>query len=145
MKAQSCSQEPLAHLESKMSLEQSRISEILKFDAEQRLKYLLKQITSNKQVWLLTDEHGSVMLTTDEEDCIPVWPNKEFAEQWATGEWQGFEAKPIPLDDWYKKWTRGLETDELSVVVFPLPEDEGVVLYPDELDFELKQQAKKNR
>ena len=38
-----------------------------------------------------------------------------------------------------------LETDELSVVVFPLPEDEGVVLYPDELDFELKQQAKKNR
>ncbi len=128
-----------------MSLEQSRINEILKFDAEQRLKYLLKQITSNKQVWLLTDEYGSVMLTTDEEDCIPVWPNKEFAQQWATGEWEGFEAKAIPLDDWYKKWTRGLETDELSVVVFPLPEDEGVVLYPDELDFELKQQAKKNR
>ena len=145
MKAQLCSQEPLAHLENKMSLEQSRINEILKFDAEQRLKYLLKQITNNKQVWLLTDEHGSVMLTTDEEDCIPVWPNKEFAEQWATGEWQGFEAKAIALDDWYKKWTRGLETDQLSVVVFPLPEDEGVVLYPDELDFELKQQAKKNR
>lgn len=128
-----------------MTISQHQFQDIIRLDAEQRLKYLLKQVINNKQVWLLTDEHGSVMLTTDEEDCIPVWPNQEFAEQWATGEWQGFEAKSIALDDWYKKWTRGLESDELSIVVFPLPEDEGVVLYPDELDYELKQQAKKSR
>lgn len=128
-----------------MTISQHQFQDIIRLDAEQRLKYLLKQVINNKQVWLLTDEHGSVMLTTDEEDCIPVWPNQEFAELWATGEWQGFEAKSIALDDWYKKWTRGLESDELSIVVFPLPEDEGVVLYPDELDYELKQQAKKSR
>lgn len=128
-----------------MILEQSRVNEILKFDAEQRLKYLLKQCVNLKQVWLLTDEYGSVMLTTEDEDCIPVWPNKEFAEMWATEDWQGFEPKAIALDDWFKKWTRGLESDELSVVVFPLPEDEGVVLYPDEFDWELKQQSKKSR
>ena len=128
-----------------MTITEQQFQDIVRLDAEKRLNYLLKQVVANKQVWLLTDEHGSVMLTTDEEDCIPVWPNQEFAEQWATGEWQGFEAKSIPLDDWYKKWTRGLESDELSIVVFPLPDDEGVVLYPDELDFELKQQAKKSR
>ena len=27
------------------------------------------------------------MLNSEEEDCVPVWPNEEFALQWATGEW----------------------------------------------------------
>lgn len=114
------------------------MSEILSFDAEQRLKYTLKQVAESQQVWILTDEHGAVMMTTDEEDCIPVWPNREFAEQWATDDWQGFDAISIPLNEWMKKWTRGLEQDELSVVVFPLLEDSGAVLYPDEFEFELK-------
>lgn len=125
------------------SLEPSRKAEILNFDAEQRCKYLLKQVVLNQEIWILTDEHGSVMVTTDEEDCIPVWPNQEFAQMWATNEWEGFEAKSISLNEWHKKWTHGLEEDELSVVVFPLPEDEGAVLYPSELDDEIKQMAHK--
>lgn len=121
------------------ALTDSRINEILSFNPEQRLKYLLKQCVAEQQIWILTDEHGSVMMTTEDEDCIPVWPNKEFADSWATGEWEGFQAIAISTKDWFQKWTRGLEEDELSVVVFPLPEDDGVVLYADEFEYELKQ------
>jgi hypothetical protein len=128
---------------SSQPLEPSRKIEILNFDAEQRCKYLLKQVVANQEIWILTDQHGSVMVTTDEEDCIPVWPNQEFAQMWATNEWEGFEAKSISLTQWHKKWTSGLEEDELSVVVFPLPDDEGAVLYPTELDDEIKQMANK--
>ena len=126
-----------------MSLDQARIKEILNFDAEQRLKYLLKQATQDQKIWILTDEHGAVMMTTDDEDCIPVWPNREFAELWATEDWQGFEPISVSLKDWMQKWTNGLEQDELSVVVFPLPEDSGAVLYPDEFEYELKGQLAK--
>ena len=128
---------------SSQPLEANRKTEILNFDAEQRCKYLLKQVVANQEVWILTDEHGSVMVTTDEEDCIPVWPNQEFAQMWATNEWEGFLPKSIPLSEWHKKWTTGLEEDELSVVVFPLPDDEGAVLYPTELDEEIQQVANK--
>lgn len=128
---------------SSQPLEPSRKTEILNFDAEQRCKYLLKQVVANQEIWILTDQHGSVMVTTDEEDCIPVWPNQEFAQMWATNEWEGFEAKSIPLSQWHKKWTSGLEEDELSVVVFPLPDDEGAVFYPTELDDEIQQMANK--
>ena len=128
-----------------MNLEQNRINEILSFNAEQRLKYLLKQVNENKTIWLLTDEHGSVMMTTDDEDCIPVWPNREFAELWATDDWQGFEAISISLDEWKNKWTRGLESDELSIVVFPIEGDDGVVLFPDELEDELNNLSFSNK
>ena len=126
-----------------MSLDQQRMTEIAGWGQDKRLKYLLKHMVEQQQVWILTDEHGAVMLTTEDEDCIPVWPHQEFAMQWATGDWQGFEPKSISLKDWQSKWTHGLEDDEIAVVVFPLPEEDGILLDPAELHYEIEEQRRK--
>ncbi|EMB51727.1 hypothetical protein D908_01301, partial [Vibrio mimicus CAIM 602] len=60
--------------------------------------------------------------------------------------WQreiGRECEPesIGLNKWFSHWTQGLEQDDLSVVVFPNDNEEGVILFPDEFDFELKKLA----
>jgi hypothetical protein len=128
-----------------MALEQHQIDEISRYDEEKRLKYSVKTMVQERQIWILTDEHGCVMLNTEDEDCVPVWPNQEFAEQWATGEWDNCKAEAISLNKWHSRWTHGLEEDELAVVVFPNQNEEGVVLFPDEFDFELKKQASKTR
>ncbi|GAL34926.1 DUF2750 domain-containing protein [Vibrio maritimus] len=128
-----------------MALEQHQIDEISRYDEEKRLKYSVKTMVQERQIWILTDEHGCVMLNTEDEDCVPVWPNQEFAEQWATGEWDNCKAEAISLNKWHSRWTYGLEDDELAVVVFPNQNEEGVVLFPDEFDFELKKQASKTR
>lgn len=126
-------------------LELSQIEAIQGYDAEKRYKYLVKEVVNNREIWILTDEHGCVMLNTDDEDCVPVWPNKEFAESWATGEWETCKAEAISLNKWHSRWTHGLEDDDLAVVIFPNPNEDGLVIFPDELDFELKQQAQKQR
>ena len=118
-------------------LSEQLIEDISRQQPEQRLKYLVNQAVENQQLWILTDEHGAVMLTTEDDDCIPVWPNQEFAQMWATGDWQGFEPKAIKLKDWLNKWTPGLEEDELAIVVFPITEDDGLVLDPYELAEEI--------
>ncbi len=129
-----------------MSLEPSQIAVIEAYDAEQRYQYLIKEAVKQQQLWILTDQHGCVMLNTDDEDCVPVWPNQEFAQSWATGDWQDCEAKAIKLKDWQARWTPGLEDDQLAVVIFPKTDEEGLVITPDELDFELsKQQQKQNK
>ncbi|MDV5170318.1 DUF2750 domain-containing protein [Photobacterium rosenbergii] len=125
-------------------LDPSQIEQIQGYDAEKRYKYLVKEVVSNREIWILTDEHGCVMLNTDDEDCVPVWPNKEFAESWATGEWETCKAEAISLNKWHSRWTYGLEDDELAIVIFPNQDEDGLVVFPDELDFELKQQAKKS-
>ncbi|EGR2126579.1 DUF2750 domain-containing protein [Vibrio cholerae] len=111
---------------------------INQYDQEQRFNYCLKEIVANQQVWILKDEHGCVMLNTEEEECVPVWPHREFAQAWATGEWAECEPESIGLSKWFSRWTQGLEQDDLSVVVFPNDNEEGVILFPDEFDFELK-------
>jgi hypothetical protein len=85
------------------------------------------------------------MLNTEDEDCVPVWPNQEFAQAWATGEWQTCKPEAISLSKWHSRWTIGLADDELALVIFPNESEEGVVVYPDEFDAELKQQAKKKQ
>ncbi|MFD2178295.1 DUF2750 domain-containing protein [Veronia pacifica] len=126
-------------------LSDNDIETIQAYDAEKRLDYLLKEVVSNREIWILIDDHGSVMLNTEDEDCVPVWPNKEFAEQWATGEWDDCRPESISLNKWHSRWTYGLENDELAIVVFPNPDSDGLVLYPEELDVSLKKKAGKQR
>ncbi|MEL0630411.1 DUF2750 domain-containing protein [Psychromonas aquatilis] len=120
-----------------------RIKEILKLNQQQRFNYLCKEVQKQKQIWLLVDEHGCVMLNTEDEDCIPVWPNKEFAEDWATDEWSHCKAESISLEKWKARWTQGLIEDELSIVVFPDKNLNGEIFFPEEFQQELNFQSKK--
>lgn len=127
------------------TLDAETIAKIQGYDAEKRLSYLLKEVTTQRQIWILTDEHGCVMLNTEDEDCVPIWPNAEFAQAWATGEWAECKAEAISIAKWQSRWTNGLLDDELALVIFPNQAEDGLVLFPDEFDMELQKQLKKNR
>lgn len=125
------------------SLSPKEVESVLKLNENERFSYTIKEIVKHKKIWILTDEHGCVMLNTEDEECVPIWPNQEFASLWATGEWDSCKAEPISTAKWFSRWTQGLEEDGLSVVVFPNHDEEGVVVFPDELEFELKKADKK--
>ena len=126
-------------------LEPEKIKQVLQLDDAQRAVYFVKEAVAQNELWILTDEHGCVMLNTEEEDCVPVWPHETFAKSWATGEWEGCKAKAIEVQKWLDDWTVGLLDDDLAVVVFPNENDEGVVVFADELDHELRQKSKPRR
>ena len=126
-------------------LDEATINTIQSKDAEQRFKYLVKEVVSNREIWILKDEHGCVMLNTEDEDAVPVWPNREFAQSWATGDWQECEPESVSLNKWHSRWTHGLEDDDLAVVIFPDQNEEGLIISPEELGFELKKQSAKSK
>ncbi|GAA6186032.1 MULTISPECIES: DUF2750 domain-containing protein [Alteromonadaceae] len=119
----------------------SQLNDVIQMSPEKRHAYLLTQVTINQKIWILTDEHGCVMLNSEDEDCVPVWPSEEFAEYWATGDWAQCTPKAIPLQDWFERWTGGLEEDGVNIAVFPNPDEEGIVVFPDVFDSELKQRS----
>lgn len=126
------------------ALDAQKITTILAYDDSQRTSYFLKEVVANNTLWILKDEHGCVMLNTEEEDCVPVWPNEEFAQAWANDEWAQCSAEAISLNKWFSRWSHGLADDELAVVVFPSESQEGLVFYPEELESELKNSQKKS-
>lgn len=124
-------------------IDPNTLNQIAQYTPEQRLNYLVKEVIQHQQVWILTDQDGCVMLNTEDEDCAPVWPSKEFAQAWATGDWADCEPKAIDLKTWHSRWTHGLEDDDVSIAVFPREDQDGLVISSQELDFELKSQARK--
>lgn len=126
-----------------MSITTEELNVIERYDDEKRLSYLLQQVISNKEIWILADEHGCMMLNTDDEDCVPVWPNAEFAQRWANDEWKSCKAQAITLSKWLSNWSTGLADDELSLVVFPNQDNQGLVLFPDEFEAALLKQSAK--
>ncbi|GAB3025110.1 DUF2750 domain-containing protein [Bowmanella dokdonensis] len=107
--------------------------DILTKTPEQRSEYLLSQIQATGEIWTLVDKDGAMILTTDEEDCIPVWPDAVFARDWINGDWSHCKPYSISLSDWQHKWLPGLEDDEIQVVMFPVPDEEGLVMAPWEI------------
>ena len=104
---------------------------------------MLQQVIINQEIWILADEHGCIILKTEDEDCVPVWPNEEFSQRWATDEWQHCKAEVISLSKWYSHWSTSLADDELALVTFPNQDNQGLVLFPEEFEEALLKQTKK--
>lgn len=114
-------------------LSTEELSRIVALDAEQRYDYFIQAVADLEEIWILTDEEGFVLVSAEEERCIPVWPHAELAEQWIEGEWQHCTAKAIDVKTWLDKWTSGLIGDDLAIAVLPDADGPGVVVMPDEL------------
>jgi hypothetical protein len=126
-----------------MSITQFSVSQLSQLDSEQRYQYFVEQVAFNKEVWILSDDDGCVMLNTEDEECVPVWPNQETAQAWATGDWDQCEPQAIDLKSWQLRWTAGLEEDGFYVVVLPIETNEGTVVEPQELEANLRKEIKR--
>ncbi|WP_333608826.1 DUF2750 domain-containing protein [Arsukibacterium sp.] len=114
-------------------LSTEELSRIKALDAEQRYEYFIQAVADLEQVWILTDDEGFVLVSAEEERCIPVWPHAELAAEWIDGEWSNCTAQAVAVETWLEKWTDGLSGDDLAVAVIPDADGPGVVVAPDEL------------
>lgn len=54
------------------ALSAEQIETINRYNEEDRFKYCVKEIVVNREVWILKDEHGCVMLNTEDDDCASM-------------------------------------------------------------------------
>jgi len=112
--------------------------DILKQPAEQRFNYLLNQAKENQQLWILADDVGAVMFSSENEDCIAVWADEATTKLWCTEDWAHCQPLAVSLDKWLSTWLPGLEEDEVSILVMPDENDEGLVIESWEMAERLK-------
>lgn len=101
--------------------------------ADERYDYFVDAVIQWQQVWTLSSDKGTVLMSSEGEDCLPVWPHSDFASQWATGDWSDCSPMSIDLPAWLERWLPGLEEDGLVIAVFPGTEEEGIVVAPQDL------------
>ena len=115
---------------------------------QQRFDLFMQNLMAEREAWILTDEHGAVMLTENDEDLVPFWPTAETAKLWATEEWQHCQPLKLSFDDLQNKWLPGMEEDDLCLIIFPTSELTGQIFFPHEfveiINKKLQKLARKN-
>lgn len=98
--------------------------------ADGRYDYLLDTMMREERVWILSSDQGMVMMSSEGEQCLPVWPHPDFAAEWATGDWADCSPEPVDLQSWLERWLPGMEADGVVLAVFPTTDEETVVIDP---------------
>jgi hypothetical protein len=125
-----------------LSIDHNRLASL---STTNRHAYLLEQLVALQEIWILVSDGGSVLLNSEGEDCVPVWPHKECADLFINGEWSDCNAQSITLNDWRSRWTDGLTQDELLIAVFPNSNEESLVLEPLEFHEEVNAALSKSK
>ncbi|WP_257265505.1 DUF2750 domain-containing protein [Endozoicomonas sp. ONNA2] len=115
-------------------LNDKQFESIVQLADHERYDYFLKKVTEWEEIWSLYSPEGWVELSSsDGEECLPIWPHPDFAGAWAVADWSDCQPKAINLEVWLERWTPGLERDNTMLAVFPVNEEEGLVVTPSEL------------
>lgn len=106
--------------------------DFINFTPEQRVAAFFTTVKEQGELFILNDADGCVMLTSDDEEGVPVWPTASLANMWADQEWAHCEPKAITLDVWLARWTGGLTRDFLHVIIAPMPAEDSELMAPEE-------------
>lgn len=123
-----------------MSLAKSEHQRLLGLSNHQRYQYFLEKVAETGEIWSLANADGWVTLSSEGDNCLPIWPHSELAADWTSEDWADCKPKSVPLSTWLERWTKGLSQDETLLVVFPNLKEEALLVDPSELDSDLREQ-----
>lgn len=92
-----------------------------------RYEYFIKKVSDFEEVWGLYNDGWATAQDDDGNMLIPFFPKKEFAENCAKNEWQGFEGVAIDLYEFIDEWLVGMKKDGFKPSIFPTEEDAALV------------------
>ncbi len=120
-----------------MPLSFAELQDLQNLNAQARYDYLLAEAVKHQQLWILVGNGGSVLLSNDGQECVPVWPNEELAESHINEDWTDCSTLAISVDDWLVRWTEGLTEDKLSVACFIDEFEQGITVSAEEFHEDL--------
>lgn len=116
----------------------AKFRQVSAMPVEERYDYLVAKASEYETLWSL--QRGGLPLCPAENGgmAMPFWPEEEFAEACAVGEWEGMTPVPIPLADFLEDWVTGMLRDKLLVAAFPTTAENGRFVRPAEFGVALK-------
>lgn len=125
-------------------LNRVQFDSVVKLAGPERYKHFIARIADWRQVWTLKQPDGFVTLGDDEGHvCVPLWPHADYAKALASGDWTTCVPVNVDLDSFKEKWLPGLLRDKYFLAVFPTPDQKGVVVSPERLAADLREELAK--
>lgn len=110
------------------------ISRLLGLSKEDKYRYVVEQLVTNKEVWIVFDDDGMVLFESDRgEVVIPVWPHQEIAQLFCVGEYADCQPGTVKLDDFLNNEMKEAEEQGFLISLMPVPGTLAVLADPTEM------------
>lgn len=119
------------------------VASVLQLSGEERFRHFVKRVADEECAWGLWKDGWAAMSTSENTLVFPLWPAREYAELLATGDFSGFEARRIPLEELLSTLLPNVAKDKALPGVFPTPGDKATTPSPEALSDALKEELEK--
>ena len=117
----------------KKLLSNKKIENVFNLKPAERYGYLIRKVADFEQIFLISDKNGNyVTCGSDETECIPVWPEMEFAKEFLNSDWKDFNVVMIELNS-FLEWLDKLELEGFFIGGFPNRVFNSIVIKPNEM------------
>jgi hypothetical protein len=106
---------------------------VLILDGDARFRHFVKTVVAWEVAWSLWKDGWVLMANNDGTPVFPLWPAREYAELFRTGDWIDHEVEPITLESLLGELVPKLGERGVLVGVFPTPAGKGVTSSAEEL------------
>jgi len=122
---------------------EKELAAVLQLDGPARFAHSIKRIVDGQAAWGLWQDGWALMADAAGASSFPLWPAREYAEVFRNGEWAGYEAAEISLDDLLDELLPKLRAQAMCAAVFPKPPGKGVVVDPAALEAALREELER--
>lgn len=100
-------------------MNQQKIDNVFALESAERYGYLIRKVADFETIYLIADnEDNYVLIGSDDVSVLPVWPEKEFAELFLTGDWKNYHVVEYNITE-FIEWLDDLETEKIELAGFP--------------------------
>jgi Protein of unknown function (DUF2750) len=125
-------------------LNEKHMSSVLAMPGPERYSYVIKKVADFRCIYALESPSGWALAGDDASfNILPIWPHPRFAELCIKDGWSDCVVAPIPMDEWLNKMSPMLEKKQTKIAVFQLPEGKGVVVEPERLSADIREELAK--
>ena len=120
----------------------NQLEAVFALESKNRYEYLIKKVADAEEVYVILDqEECYVTCGSEKEVIIPVWPEREFAEELIQGEWKDCQVHHLHLDD-FADLLDELTEENYLVAGFPNRELNASVVSPEDMIVHLHEELK---
>ena len=119
-----------------------KVKNVLLLSVQERYNYMIRKVADFEEVWLIRNSDGLIqtVLLENEIESVPVWPEKEFAEQMLVNKWRNCSTQFMDIYE-FMDWLDQLSVDNLLIAAFPLPNLDSIKIDPLEFKKHLKEEC----
>lgn len=121
-----------------MTASAKQIEAVLKLPAPRRYTHFVKKAVGWGSVWGLYSDGWAMSVAPNGSPVLPIWPEREYAEQCVTGEWAAYEPRSIELEEVLEEMIPTLRTRGILLGVFLSAENGSIDCTLDQFEADLR-------